>query len=139
MVVIGDAVLYTTRDFSMSGQSQIIIVPGASLKIYVGGPSASLSGNGIINENADATKLSFFGMPGLTDLALSGNAAYTGTIYAPSAHFKLNGGGTTIYDFVGASVTKTVDMHGHFKFHYDERLGRSGGKTLYRVASWNEI
>jgi len=139
MLVVGDAILYITRDFSMTGQSQLNIVPGASLKLYIGGPSASLAGNGVFNENADTTKLSVYGLPGLTDLSLSGNAAFTGTIYAPNANFKLNGGGNTVYDFVGASVTQTVDMHGHFKFHYDERLGRSGGRTLYRVASWNEI
>jgi hypothetical protein len=139
MIVLGDAVLYVVRDFSMTGNAQATIIPGASLKLYVGGPSAALAGNGVINENADARNFSYFGLPSNTDLDLSGNASFTGTIYAPSADFRLNGGGNNIYDLVGASVTKTVAMHGHFKFHYDERLGRSGGRTLYRVASWNEM
>lgn len=138
MIVVGDAVLYTTGGFSMAGQSQIIIVPGASLKIYNNG-DANFAGNGFLNQNGDTTKLSYYGMPGNTSLSLGGNASFTGSIYAPSADFSLNGGGNNNYDLVGATVTKTVSMHGHFNFHYDERLGRTGGATRYSVASWNEI
>jgi hypothetical protein len=139
MIVLGDAVLYVEGNFSMTGKSRLIIAPGASLKLYVGGPSAKFAGNGIMNENADATKFSYFGLPSNTELAFSGNASLTGSIYAPNADFTLNGGGNDVYDFVGASVTRSVAMHGHFNFHYDEALGRKGGRTLYRVASWNEI
>ena len=45
-----------------------------------------------------------------------------GTIYAPHADFTLGGGGKDTIDFVGSSVTKTVKMNGHYKFHYDENL-----------------
>src|SRR6185369_12761253 len=79
-LVRGDTVLYLTGDFSMAGQSQITILPGASLKIYVSG-SASLAGNGVMNLNQDASKYSIYGLPGCTSISLSGNAAFTGTIY----------------------------------------------------------
>lgn len=138
MLVTGDAVLYVTGDISMTGNSKITIVPGASLKIYAGGDT-KLAGNGISNEGGDTTKFSYYGLPGNTSLAVSGNASFTGSIYAPNADFTLNGGGNNEYDFVGASVTKSVAMHGHFHFHYDERLGRNGGKARYSVASWNEL
>jgi hypothetical protein len=139
LVVIGDAVLYIEGNFSMTGNAEVKIVPGASLKVYVGGSTSNFAGNGIFNETGDTTKFQYYGLPSNTSVSLSGNAAFTGTIYAPSADFSLNGGGNNTYDLVGASVSKTVDMHGHFRFHYDERLGRSGGKTQYRVASWNEL
>jgi hypothetical protein len=139
MLVRGDAVLYVTGNVSMSGQSQIIIEPGASFKLYVAGPSTSLAGNGILNQAGDATKFSYYGMPGNTSLTLGGNAAFTGVIYAPSADLTLSGSGNTSYDFVGASVTKSVVMHGHFKFHYDERLRHINGPVRYRAASWNEL
>ncbi len=139
MAIAGDAVLYVPGDFSMTGQSQITILPGASLTLYVGGASTKFAGNGILNQNGDAMKFAYYGLPGNTDISLSGNASFTGSIYAPSADFSMNGGGNNEYDFVGASVTKTVSMHGHFKFHYDERLGRDRGATRYNVASWNEL
>ena len=91
-LVRGDTVLYVTGGFSMSGQSQIIILPGASLKVYVEG-SVSLSGNGIMNLNQDAATFGVYGLPSCTSLSLSGNAAFTGIIYAPQAHASFNGGG----------------------------------------------
>jgi len=123
----------------LTGQSQIIIAPGASLKLYVGGPSAKFAGNGILNEADDTTKFSYYGLPSNTSLSMAGNASFTGSIYAPTADFTLNDGGNNTYDLAGASVTKPVTMHGHFNFHYDERLGRVAGPIRYRAASWNEL
>ncbi|MDX1952103.1 MAG: hypothetical protein SFY81_07945 [Verrucomicrobiota bacterium] len=138
MLVTGNSVLYITGNASMSGQSQIILAPGATLRMYVAGPTASLGGNGIIN-NGSALNFSYFGLPSNTSLSFAGNAAFTGTIYAPSAAFTLGGGGNNNYDFVGASVTSTVQMNGHFHFHYDEALGKIGPRRGYTVTSWNEI
>jgi hypothetical protein len=138
MLVRGDTVLYVNGDFSMSGNSQITILPGASLTVYVGG-SVSLSGNGIWNLNQDAMKMSIYGLPTCATMSLSGNAAFTGTIYAPNADITFNGGGNTIYDCVGAVVARSADFHGHFNFHYDENLGRAWGNPVYKVAYWSEL
>lgn len=138
LLVRGDTVLYITGSMSMAGQSQITILPGASLKVYVGG-NASLSGNGIMNLSSDATKFSVYGLPGCKSFSLSGNAAFTGTIYAPSADMTFNGGGNNTYDCVGAVVANSATFNGHFNFHYDERLGRNGGKSQFKVAYWSEI
>lgn len=139
MIVRGDAVLYVLGNLSFTGQSELIIAPGASLKLYVGGPSANFAGNGINNLTADATKFSYYGLPGNTSVSISGNASVTGVIYAPNADLTLSGGGKDSYDLVGATVTKSVKMNGHFKFHYDEFLSTIEGPVRYRAASWNEI
>lgn len=47
--------------------------------------------------------------------------------------------GNDIIDFIGASVSKTVRMNGHFNFHYDEALGNLGMGRGYIIDSWNEI
>jgi hypothetical protein len=60
-------------------------------------------------------------------------------IYAPNANFTMNGGGNSAYDFVGASITKTVTMNGHFKFHYDEALAKYGPSRGFVLTSWNEM
>jgi hypothetical protein len=138
MIVTGNAVLYVTGDVSMSGKASITIAPGATLKMYVGG-SAALNGNGIINQAQYATNFMYYGLPSNTSLSLSGNGTFKGVIYAPSAAFTLNGGGSDVQDFLGASVTKSVTMNGHFKFHYDEALIGFGGGGKFIVTSWNEI
>jgi hypothetical protein len=139
LLVVGTNVsLYIPGDFSMTGNSKLIIAPGASLKVYVGG-ATSLAGNGIFNYTLDASHFMYYGLPSNTSISISGNAAFTGCIYAPNANLSLNGGGNTIYDVVGASVTKTANMNGHFRFHYDERLGRSPIQSKYSVALWREV
>lgn len=139
MLITGNARLYVTGNVSLSGSSSIVIAPGASLKMYVAGASASLGGNGVVNGSASATNFSYFGLPSNTSVSFSGNAAFTGTIYAPSAALSLGGGGNNSYDFVGASVSNTVQMNGHFNFHYDEMLGRQNNGASYYVTSWNEF
>ncbi len=139
MYVSGNAVLYVTSTLALSGNAKIVIGTGASLKLYFGGTSASLGGNGVINNTGNAMNFMYYGLPSNTSLSMSGNAGFAGVIYAPNADFSLNGGGSNSYDFVGASVTKTVTMNGHFKFHYDENLGRIGPSRGFVVTSWNEV
>jgi hypothetical protein len=138
MLVRGDAVLYLTGDFSTSGQAQIVVVPGGSLKLYMGG-NLSISGNGILNLTQDATKFAVYGLPSNTSISISGNAAFTGTIYAPNASLSLDGSGTTVYDCIGAVVANSAYFHGHFHFHYDEMLGRVWTEVRFKVAYWTEI
>lgn len=139
MLVTGNARLYVTGNVSLSGSSSIVIAPGASLKLYVAGASTSLGGNGVVNGSASATNFSYFGLPSNKTVSFSGNAAFTGTIYAPSAALSLGGGGNNSYDFVGSTVSNSVQMNGHFKFHYDEMLGRQNNGAAFYIASWNEF
>jgi hypothetical protein len=89
--------------------------------------------------NQNAANFYLFGLPTCTDVSFGGNAAYTGVIYAPQADFHLGGGGNTTYDFVGASVSKTVHMNGHYRFHYDENLRRVGIGRGYIPTNWKEV
>jgi len=54
------------------------------------------------------------------------NANFVGAIWAPQADFTLGGGGNNTYDFIGAVVTRSVKLNGHFNFHFDENLERIG-------------
>ena len=45
----------------------------------------------------------------------------------------------SFYDFVGSSVTRSVTLNGHYNFHYDEQLEKSGPLRVLVVTSWNEI
>jgi len=150
VLVQGNAILYVPygSSLSFSGSDKITIAPGASLKLFVGCATASWSGNAaIVNQNLSipathdvgALHFQYYGLPTNTQLNMTGNAAFTGVIYAPSANLKLGGGGNNHYDLVGSTVTQTVTMNGHMNFHYDEALKDWGPDLGYVVSDWNEL
>src|SRR5262249_39143755 len=128
--VTGNAVIYVpaTGNVNVSGNDMIYIAPGLtnSLTMFVGVPTANLGGKGIVNATGNALGFEYLGLPSNTTLKFSANAAFAGVVYCPNAAFTLGGGGSDTYDFVGASVSNTVKMNGHFRFHYDENLRRKG-------------
>jgi len=139
VIVTGNAVLHVTQSLQFTGGTGIIIKPGGSLKLYVSASTAKIAGNGVLNLSGNALNFWYMGLAQNTSLDLSGNAAFTGVIYAPNAAFTLGGGGNDMVDFVGASITKTVKMNGHYNFHYDEALAKNGPRSDYLVSSWNEM
>lgn len=139
VLVAGHARLLVKGDFQMSGKSTVNIATNASLNMYVAGTNGSIGGNGIMNNAAKATNFFYWGLPSNKNLSFSGNAAFTGVIYAPHAEFQLNGGGNNTYDFIGASITDSVQMNGHFNFHYDEDLQNSGPSRGFVISDWEEI
>ncbi len=137
--VAGDAVLYVTSSIKVGAGMQIHISPGASLIIYMGGPTASIGGLGVVNETGLAQNFTYYGLPTNTQLDFSANAAFVGTIYAPNVMFTLGGGGNNTYDFVGQCVTRAAKMNGHFNFHFDEALKKVNATYGFVVCAWNEL
>ena len=136
MLVRGNARLWV--DSSIKVATQITIANTGTLQVWVGG-EVDIKGNGVVNSTSDATHLALYGLPTCTSISLGGNAAWTGTIYAPQADFKSGGGGSDNYDVVGAVIVNTVSMNGHFEFHYDENLGRNGPSGSFVISSWVEL
>jgi hypothetical protein len=134
-------VLYVNGIISLSGQSAITVTTNASrVTIYVGGASIDLHGQATINnQTQNAHVLGIYGLPSLTSINFGGNAAFTGTIYAPEAAFGFGGGGNNTYDYVGSLIAYSCDMNGHANFHYDESLKRNGPGIGYIPASWLEL
>ncbi len=119
---------------------QIHIGPGASLSIYMAGPTANIGGNGVVNDSGLARNFQYYGLPSNTAINITGNGAFYGTIYAPEADFTLKGSGkTSIDDFTGASITKSTKMTGNFNFHFDESLSLLTTLGGYDVVSWEEL
>jgi hypothetical protein len=139
LVVTGACSLYVQTTVAISGNASILIAPGGSLTMYVGGPSANLGGNGIVNQNASALAFTYYGLTNNTSVDIGGNGTFVGTLYAPNAALTLHGGGGGDEDFSGAAIAKTVDINGHFKFHYDEALAFIGPPKGYVVTKWDEM
>jgi hypothetical protein len=135
-ITSGTVRLFVTGEVLMQGQSTITIDEGAELHIYVAGASAVFTS---VNTLGNANSFRYFGLPSNTSVTWGGNATYVGCVYAPQANFSCGGGGSTIYDYQGACVVKSVNMNGHFRFHYDEGLRRGGTMAGYHANSWREL
>lgn len=133
--------IYVFNSISLSSSESITIGTNASrVTMYVGGPYISLSGQATINNlTKNAAVFGIYGLPSLTSINFGGNAAFTGTIYAPQAVFQFGGGGNNTYDFTGALVAYSCKLNGHANFHYDESLKRNGPGIGYIPYTWTEV
>jgi hypothetical protein len=136
ILVTGTARVYVTGDFIMQGASSIIIAPGASLELYVGGANTSIMS---VNNAGNCANFNYFGLPGNTSVTLAGNDVFLGSIYAPNAALDMSGGGNNTLDFQGACAVNTIGMNGHFNFHFDEALKQKGPIRGYQLTAWSEI
>lgn len=135
-----DARVWVTGDVKMSGTEEIRISQEAErLTIYMSGSTFSVGGNGIANDTGNAASFLYFGLPTNTRIVFGGNGSFTGAIYANHADFTLGGGGSNPIDFIGASVTRTAVLNGHFRFHYDENLANLGPSRGFVPTSWSEL
>ena len=123
-IVTGHASVHVQDVFNLSGSDRLVIAPGASLRLYVGAPSAVLGGGGIVNQTGYATNFQYYGLAANTSVTLSGNSLI-GTIYAPGAEFVFNSM-TGSNQLSGAVVSRTVSVSGSAQIHFDERLAVSG-------------
>jgi hypothetical protein len=108
------------------------------LTIYMNGPSFSVTGSTWV-DGGNAMNLSYYGLPSNTQINFSGNASFTGTIYAPEAFYKLGGGGSGYYNFVGAVFARQIMVNGHYSFHFDENLLTAGPIKGFVARSWSEL
>jgi hypothetical protein len=109
LYVTGNAFLYVTGNLNMSGTSFITIAQGASLRLYVGGQTATF---GNINSQGPAA-FQYYGLPANTTLTWSA-VNYVGTVYAPQANANFSGG-----TFDGACILRSVRAAGSFQIHHE--------------------
>jgi len=132
--------IYVTGDISFTGQSQIIIEPGVTAKIYVAG-NVDIAGNGMWNKSDQPSDLQLFGIEPpegeSRHINLGGNGQIVASVYAPNHDVAINGGGTDGHVF-GSVVGATVTMTGVTNLHYDEKLATIGFINNYQIVSWYE-
>ena len=136
MCVSGQAVLIVDGPVLIGGGLDIL--PGASLKLYVKGPSLDIGGSGV-NNTQRSTNCVIYGLPTLTSVTLPNSGDFNGALYAPDADLRMNGGGNAVVHWCGACVTRTITVSGHQKFHYDEALRGFGPPARRVVKSWTEL
>jgi hypothetical protein len=131
--------LYLPAGINYNGNNKLIVGTNATVTIYLGG-NVSMTGNGAINnQTQNALNLAIYALPNVNDISFNGNAAFTGTIYAPEANVSFGGGGNTPYDIVGSVDSLGVSFNGHPNFHYDENLARKGPGRGFVPSNWREV
>jgi hypothetical protein len=137
--------ILVTGDMNLSGQSQIILDRGVSVRCFVVG-DADITGQGFSNPNSPLA-LQLYGVdrpknadgsiasPG--NMKIAGNGGFCGSVYAPNYNIEMKGGGTTDSIF-GAFVGNTVTLTGVQSVHYDEALADGGLISDYKIVSWFE-
>jgi hypothetical protein len=138
-IVTGTARLVIGSGLNMSGSDQITIANGGSLKLYSGGSSMTVAGNGMVNNTGYPANLIVYAAPSVTSVSFKGNGTFSGVLVAPNAAVQLSGGGSGPQDFSGCLMAGSVTFNGHFKFHYDQALSRLGGTGRFLITSWDEI
>jgi hypothetical protein len=140
-----NAVLYVTGNANITS---LVVAPGASLKLYVGGSNTYTSTTfaGPVTVFGTATNFQYYGLPGNTNITMIGHDRLTGTIYAPNARFRGGerspGDPFIDFDLYGAIVVDSIEMRSDFKLHFDESLKDAPAKGPARgfvVSSWQEL
>lgn len=125
---------YRASSLSISGNGQLIIDARLGpVNLYVSG-SASIGGNGISNQSNVPSDFNLV-QSGTADVTFSGNAAFSGTVYAPNSVLSLTGNGTMFGAFIGAGLR----LSGNGAIHFDEvlRTTSSVPGPLRLTAQWN--
>ncbi|MBI3877935.1 MAG: hypothetical protein HY300_18570, partial [Verrucomicrobia bacterium] len=131
-------VLYVSGSFSFTGHEGINISSDSSLTIYMAGASASIGGDGVVNQG-NALNCAINGLSTCTSISIGGNGEFIGVINAPYADLTVNGGGSRGY-FIGSAIVNSSNFSGNgADFHYDENLKNNGPRATYVVTSWNEL
>jgi hypothetical protein len=136
MGVVGNAELIVDGPVTIGGGLDIL--PGASLTMWVAGPSVDIGGSGV-NNTRRSTNFVLYGLSTLTSVTLPSNGDFNGALWCPTADLKMNGGGSADVNFCGACVMRSITVGGHQMFHYDEALGAYGPPGKFVVHSWMEL
>jgi hypothetical protein len=139
IIVMGEARLVLPNGLDMSGNDQITIAPTGSLKMYCGGTSCTVGGNGVLNQAGYAEKFMLECTESVKTFTFNGNGEFIGVLIAPEADMTFNGGGHSDNDFIGSVMMNSIGMNGHFSFHYDEALSRLKNNPRLLVKSWDEV
>lgn len=140
LTIDGPTTLYVKGDFSMGGNSELIISNTGSLTLYVVGDVA-ITGNGIVNNTSAAEKMIIYGMEtviGNQTIKVAGNGTTFSAIYAPFADIELLGGGSGNHVH-GAIVGYSIKLTGNQEFHYDENLKNLSGGGGLNISYWREL
>ncbi len=135
--VTGHVVIQCDSDVNLTSSSQIIIGPGSSLQLFVGGNFSASGASQINTDSGDPTRLRIQ-MTGSSSpsVSVSGSSGLCAQVVNPQGDLALTGATQFYGTFGGQQCTLT----GSAKFHADVHGGASGGSSASSSPSftWQE-
>jgi Tfp pilus assembly protein PilX len=139
VLVRGNVQLVVGGNIALTGQDVFEVASDGQVEMWVGGNDVKFAGNGVANRTGYAQNFLLWGTDNLRDFSLNGNGEFTGVLVVPNAAVRLNGGGNSVQDFIGAIIADTITLNGHFKFHYDEALKNYRNNGRFLITRWDEV
>lgn len=133
----GHCVIYVEGKTTLGQAAELIVMPGSSLVLYLGGDMEAKNSNGIDNLTGDATALKIFGTDNCEqiDLKAKGNVFF-GAVYAPNADLDVYAKN----ELAGAFVGKSFNLKNATNFTFVSALMNSGidDEQSYLMQRWWE-
>ncbi|MHC4187848.1 MAG: DUF7305 domain-containing protein, partial [Planctomycetota bacterium] len=134
----GDVVMHVTGDIDLGNSSEMIIMPGSTLTMYVDGDWVTRTDAGINNMDGIPSNFTVYGTgdPG-QHLEMKAKNEFFGRVYAPDAWVDIKAGG----DIYGSFTAHDFDMKSKSVLKYDTELSKKDIDDFgiyFTVSSWRE-
>ncbi|PKK83912.1 MAG: hypothetical protein CVT49_05665 [candidate division Zixibacteria bacterium HGW-Zixibacteria-1] len=130
-VTLSDGTYYFSS-LILKNSAELLIAPGAAVKIYVTG-DIEIKNSGGVNAGGTPGDLMFLSQG---DLVLKNSGEIYAVFYNPDGDADLRNSS----DFYGSIVANTIIVHNKAGFHYDRSLGskRLGGNIGFAAVAWRQ-
>ncbi|PKK83911.1 MAG: hypothetical protein CVT49_05660 [candidate division Zixibacteria bacterium HGW-Zixibacteria-1] len=131
-VTLSDGTYYFSS-IILKNSAELIIAPGAEVKIYVTG-DIEIKNSGGVNVGGTPGDLMFLSQG---DIVLKNSGELSAIFYSPDGDGDLRNSA----DFYGSIVAKTIVVHNSAAFHYDRELGKKRISSIigYEAVAWREL
>jgi hypothetical protein len=102
----------------MKNGSEIVVQPGGSLELYLGGNLEDKNSAGFTNNTNDPAALKIYGLPTCTSMDFKAKSNIYAALYAPSAAITLYNSAT----FYGAICATSMEMKNSSSVSFDDRV-----------------
>ena len=110
--------IYITGDLKLGNGDEVVILPDASLTVYLGGNLYVDNAGAINNLTKDPKKLKIYGLDTCVNIDFKNSGTFWGAVYAPYADIHLYNS----FNLYGAVVGKSFTQDMNANFYYDTSL-----------------
>jgi hypothetical protein len=118
VTVTGNVTLYITGQSNLGNSASIVVSPGSSLMLYLGGNLIEGNAASLVNQTNVAANLRVYGLPTCTQIDIKNTGDLYAAVYAPQA-------AVTIYNdakIVGSIIGNSLESKNGGSFYYDMSL-----------------
>jgi len=143
--VQGNVIVYAVDAMDILNRCKLVVEPGSTLELYLGGRLTAHNGSELLNENGPlmipvdlpgTMALQIYGMPTCDRILLQNGGEMWAVLYAPSADLQIDSSAIFYGSFIGGSL----DLKNSAGLYYDTRLWdlQDQGPSYFAIERWWE-